>query len=356
MGIINGKQETIKRVREATPGDPSVYISIEAISQLPDDVEAVIVEVPFYQNFANDKDEKNSFSNVGTDTKPSYYPKTNLMYSIAEARGISADPNPLLDPLYEDVNISEMEMAQVPVIQKKKVGYTVKRSGTVIQDDGTTRACSHIGIFNAWDECTNLWATEEKWTEGYSKKGKYDNKYQSKWNRRLHFQEQLDKSPRMADSTSWLKCIRDLAGLKTGFTKEDLKEGKFYFAKIRRSEMVRKAETAARLACIAGGVQQQQIESPYEAPAAPQQPMTVTIVPEPEPVQDPRQTFIGNLEVYLLQGLVPADLVDVAGKIKDWLNGHADAVQDAWWSEAVKRLKAIEDRIPAELRIGHKIY
>jgi hypothetical protein len=378
MNKIFGEPKLIKRLTDAKPGDKTIYVNLDAIRQLPDEYEALISEVTF-----NPSNLKESFSDVGNGN---LMPNPDLMYRIAEAKGISGGDKQISVPMVEDIDINPMLMKRMddpPTMRKTTIGRSVTKFSTCLQEDGTVIRSSACNCeFNVWDRCVELWEAETAKTNGYdpsvvkkadngngfvetewydrasktTKKGQYWLKYETAFKRKAHFVAELKFAHSKAETKSHLKTIRELASLMTGYKAEDLASGSLVFARVRRSKDMIKAEAAARLSAIAGGVQQAQIESPYEAPASPQQPLTVTIVPEPEPVQDLRQTFIGNLEVYLLQSLVPADLVEVAGKIKDWLNGHADAVQDAWWPEAVKRLKAIEDRIPAELRIGHRIY
>jgi hypothetical protein len=379
MSRIIGNEETIKRIKEAQPGDACVYVNMEAILQLPDDFEATPAKVEF--------DPEKDFTNLGSDAKQSMYPSTRIMYLVSDARGISLFGQPEIELLYEEVNISEMEMVATPVIQKKKVGYVVKKTGYVVQDDGTPRTSGHIGIFNAWDECSKLWASEERWTEGYTKKGKYDNKYDTKWKRRVHFQEMLDNSLGQADTKAWLKCIRDLAGLLTGYTKEQIKGGKFYFMKIRRSEAVRKAETAARLQAISNGGSMQ-----LQASAQPQlsEPKSATFEPEPEPVttsapvsgttsdgvefsveedtpqatmngilaqiKTKREKAIYTLKHYLDTGMILEKYSSVTTSMIAWLEGHPTAETLASWAKAIGLIQAIEKDIPEQGQVTHGLY
>jgi len=362
MSKIVGNEETIKRIKESKPGDPCVYVNMEAIMQLPDDFEATPTKVEF--------DPEVDFTNLGSDAKQSMYPSTKIMYLISDARGISIYGQPEIELLYEEVNISEMEMVPNPVIQKKKVGYIVKKTGFVVQDDGTPRTSGHIGIFNAWDECSKLWANEEKWTEGYSKDpGKWpdgkkkENKYDTKWKRRLHFQEMLDNSLGQADTKAWLKCIRDLAGLLTGYTKDQIKGGKFYFMKIRRSEAVRKAETAARLQAIANGSQPQpgtaqprQLADTTAGNPIENQPVgtsdDLVLTPDPEPLTE-REQMHKDLSEWKKQGLIPdhiGDFVNVKKSVDNiiqFLERAEPEKNTEKWNKAKSVVAQIRATIPA---------
>jgi hypothetical protein len=353
MSKINGSEATIKRVQDAKPGDPCVYINLEAISRLPDDTEAAIVEIEF------DKDK--DFTNLGTAAKPILYPSTKLMYTISDARGISEHSKPEIEILYEDVNISDMTMTPTPVIMKKKVGYIVKKTGYVMQDDGTPRSSGHAGIFNAWDECSKMWAKEEMYSEGYTKDpGKWEDgnkrewKYNTKWKRQNHFQEMLDNAFGQADTKSWLKVIRDLAGLLTGYTPEQLKEGKFYFVKIRRSEMMRKMETAARLTAIRNGgqpqlgtMQPQQIAAPEQTTPADDFTLEVEVMPAE---LSEREQLHKDLSEWRAKGLIPALQVKSVDNILIFLERSEPEKNAPKWEQAKKVVSQIREIIKEETR------
>ena len=181
----------------------------------------------------------------------------------------------------------------------------------------------------------------------------------------------------MADTTAWLKCIRELAGLKTGYTTEDLKEGKFYFAKIRRSELVRKAETAARLTGLSRGANTQtaakalfgesdtmriglqelaaqEIEpDPFlEASAE-----TVIIEAEVVPQKSTRDILITVMEHYQAESLLPKNMITFTENILTWLHKTDDAEKKTdLWNKAIDRLRKIEETIPEKARVTHGLY
>ena len=358
MSKIKGKKESIKRVMEAKAGDPSVYVNLEIIDQLPDEYESVIVEIEY--------DIKKDFTNVGSDTKPSFYPTVFFMNDIADKCGISGYGKVDNQTIYEEVNESVMEMASTPVIMKRKCGYMVTKVAAALQEDGTLRPGSaRTGICNAWQECVNTWTKEEMYTEGYTKDAKYPSKYDTKWKRRLHFQNALDKAYGMADSKAWSKCVREYTGMQTGYSPEDLKEGKFYFSKIRRSELAIKTEAAARYAGLSQGQQQEPVNLLFAPTDTPQEPVNRTPPTEPDPFaedQEPEKTnqekFIETLESYISNNLIPENFTQYASGVLTWLKklDNAETADPGKWSSGIDRLKNIEAKIPEEGRINHGLY
>lgn len=350
MSRIKGDEKTIKRILDTKPGDPMVYVNLDAIEQLPDEYEAVAVKVTF--------DKEKDFTNIGTELKPSYYPITKLMYDIAEKRGISGVGDIDVQPLYEDVNISDMNMEKTAVLQKMKVGYKVIKQGSVLQEDGTSRLSGpRIGIFNAWDECQKLWVNEEKWTEGYSKKAKYDNKYDTKWKRKAHFQDLLDKAVGMADTTSWLKCIRECAGLKTGFNSDELAEGAFYFTKIVRSEKAIKAETAAKLLAISHGHYQSKPLYPMAVPLPEVQEIIPVKIEPVEREKDPREQMISIFCHYIDNDMIPDSQKASIDRLFKWVKTTPECANDEkLWPKALNCLRQLEETIPEVGRFKHDLY
>lgn len=362
MSRIIGNETILKRVSESRAGDPAIYINMEAIAQLPDDYESVIVKVDF--------DKQQDFTNVGTESNPSWYPKPPLIGRIAEARGITVDG--MTDEtisVFENVNISVMEMVPTPVIQNKKVGYSVKKTGSVMMEDGTVRSYSEWSTENAWEEAELLWTKEEMYTEGYSKAPKYPPKYENKWKRRMHFQELLDKAEGKARTNAFVKVVRTLACIKTGYKTDELKEGCFYFAKIRRSEMVRKAETAARLNALSQGITPPALQDatkqlfgkivePNEISAP------VDITPDPDPFSAPepapapvektkREIALDTLKKYIADNVIPEKHVITASRLLDWFSKPENDDTTELWNTAMTRIKTIEADIPEALRIKH---
>jgi hypothetical protein len=356
MSKIIGDAATIKRIQDAKPGDPCVYVNMEAVMNLPDDVEPVPVVIKF--------DPHIDFEDIGEEGKPSYYPTTKLMYSIAQERGITQIGDTITETLYEEVNISVQEMSPTPTIMKMKVGYKCTKTGATLGDDNTPIVRTHSKSFNAWDKCCKIWAKEEMYTEGYSKPSKYPNKYDTKWKRRMHFQKMLEHAWAVVDTQSWLKCIRDCACMLTAYTPEQLKEGKFYWIKIRRSEAIRKLETAARLDAIRNGgkspaltaAQPREIAAP-EATAAPDDfTLEAEVVQDEPPKLTEREQMHKDLTEWLDKGLIPKAITTLSD-IKDELPKYVSkiiaflAVIDAEkqvdrWKKAQRVHKEIKVTIP----------
>jgi len=346
-------------------------------------------------------------TNVGSEKNPSWYPGTKLMYDIAEARGIACDDVNGLEPYYTEVDLSRMEMTPAPVIVRKQTGYKATKSGRVQQEDGSSRVIVRDHIEDAWIECTGLWDKEELASEGYTKtvkdqygregyetewngkKSFHEYKYNTKYKRRVHFNDLLDKAMGKADTKCKVKVIRELACLKTGYTDADLSEGRFIFAKIVKSNAQIKLEAAARVNALSqGNGSAGASRALFGAPASPE-PRNVTPPPATEPTPtvrevvdamrtgepvetvaaiavkafagdiiatDQRAELIRVLTVYRDKKLIPEANADTSGKILGWLNATPKATEDAtYWPKALSVLAAIETSIELPLRISQGI-
>ena len=362
MSKIYGDENTIKRAQDAKPGDKSIYINWDAIKSLPDEYEVVITEVTF-----NTSKLDESFSDVGNDN---YMPSPALHYKIAEAKGISGGENSLNSAIYEDVNLSEMTMESVPKFIKMLTGYQVTKFSTVMEEDGTIRRSSPCTIpYNVWNRCVEMWMKEEETTEGYkdnlqkykivrgSKSWDLYPKYNTKFKRKSHFYSELKFAQQKAETKAQEKTIRELAGLMTGYRKEDLASGRLIFAKVRRSREILQAETAARLNALSQGVQEQpEAQKMLFSPSG----GTIEVVEETEPDTEPepsnRDKLIKALKFYLNEKTVELDET-VTGTVKimlKWLNDTPDAeTNDKYWDKAMGNLKKIEDGIPEFARFNH---
>ena len=98
MSKIYGDPDVIKRAEKSSPGEKVAYVNWEAINELPDEFEATISEVRF-----NPKNLKHSFSNVGSDSKPSWMPNPDIMYDIAKCCGISGGDSSIAESMIEEV-------------------------------------------------------------------------------------------------------------------------------------------------------------------------------------------------------------------------------------------------------------
>lgn len=377
---IYGDANTIKEAKAAKPGNQTVLVNWEAIEELPDQFEVKMVKVEFDPQHLD-----KFFTNVGSEKKPKWYPHIDFMYKIAEARGvIGSDAN--MQPIYEDIEIDELNMTQTGVIIKKKVGYSCKKSAYVLTEDGTERPSGErISIENSWENCVKMWHKEEKATHGYSPEivkdgeytyysktytgkhyftinGKYKNatplKYDTKWKRQCSFDEELDKAAGKADSKSKSKAIREVVGLPTGFESEDLKEGRFIFAKIRRSREILQLETAANLSRISAGKQAQEDPVKLLFKAEPDIVQDEKPESEPEPELEPaRDRLINALKKYIENDCIPDDKMGGINTMLEWLEKTNDAENNkTFWNKAIKNIKDLEKNIPEEFLIDHKLY
>jgi hypothetical protein len=366
---IFGDAETIKRAREA--GTANNYINWDAINELPEEYEAVITEIKF-----DPKKLDADFSPVDSK-KTTWMPQPQLMYRIAEACGISGGDDSNVEPLIEEVDINPMLMKPMdaePTIRKMIVGRKVTKSSERLQEDGTfLKSSPCTSSYNAFERCCALWADEEKWTEGYSKPNKFDNKYDTPYRRRSHFYEELKFAHAKAETKAHEKTIRELAGLQTGYKTDMLASGSLTFAKIRRSREILKMESAARLGAMSRGDVQpvRQLFAPDatavdDAPSTIEQsesdPFAVTDIPgvhdaEPEPKKTQRECLIAVLEHYWEEKLVPDNMVKETNNVLTWLNKNADAESKKdLWPKAINRLMAIEKVIPEKGRVTHELY
>ncbi len=382
MSKIIAEKGVLEYCQQAKPGNKAVYVNLDAIiNDLPDQFEVILSEVKFDPN-----NLENDFTNVGTKKKPSWYPQTDLMYAIAKARGVSGkSSDTITEVIYEQVDISEMYLSDVPQIIKKKTGYIIKKVSTVLQEDGTVMPSSvRHGVFNAWEEAITLWHKEEKATEGYNpkllkeypsgdkyyeylydgKKQQKSLKYDTKWKRTCHFDDLLDVSLGQADTKAHLKTIRELAGLMTGYATDDLKEGKFIFSKVRKSRGSLKLEQAAHLTRIAQGGQASPAANLLFGPEdeaennnisdAPPEPKEKDVTPEPTPEEE----LLGIFQSYVNLKELPDDEKQTAVKCIRFLESDPDKDDsyDRLYKKVIAGLKKVELKIDFGNTIDHKFY
>jgi len=387
MSQIYGDAEAIKRAEAAKGGDKSMYINMDAIRELPDEYEVLITEVEF------DKGKlKDQFADVGNDT---WMPSTHLMYRIAEACGICGGERSVSKPIIEEVDINPMlmlGMTEIPTVRKMTVGRSVTKFSTRMQEDGTLRTSSPCNSeYNVWERCAKEWADEELSADGYKDvqtgkykyydkdkwgdyvvKGKYSTpvKYNSALKRRAHFQGEMKFAHAKCETKAHTKTIRELAGLMTGYKREDLSEGKLTFAKIRRSREAIKAEAAARLTAISRGLTHgpapaallfgpEMEPPPVTNSVTPpvDEPVVDFVVPEEEPEKSKRDQLLAVLKVYGENNLIVPRYEDAAAAMIGWLEGNEQAEEDeTLWPKAVANLKAIEEKVPEEGKLTHTIY
>lgn len=390
MSKIYGKEDVINRAKSAKPGDMTMMINWDAIEELPDEFEPHVNAVKF-----DPKNLDKFFTNVGSDKYPKWYPHIEFMYKIAEARGVKGS-EVIAEPLYEDVEIDEMNMTTTGMLMKKKVGWVVKKSAEVLEEDGTMRTSGErISVENAWENCIKLWHKEEAATQGYSteivkdgeytyykkqytgkhyivQNGQYKNavpiKYDTKWKRKICFDEALDKALGMADSKAKSKAIREVVGLPTGFSSPDLASGEIIVCKIRRSRMIMKAETAAKLAYMSrgGGHSNEPIEllfnnDPKGIPEptinAPVEPLDSQPFEEYEPPKTQKELFIAAIDQYNQAGQIPEVMMETAEGMIRWVESQDKPEENVkYWGKALENLTQIENEIPEDYRIKHGLY
>jgi hypothetical protein len=376
---IFGDEDTIKRAKENNTG--TSYINWDAINELPDEFEAIITEIKF-----DPKKLDADFAPIDKDSDgkvKTWMPQPQLMYRIAEACGISGGDNSLVEPLIEEVDINPMMMKPMdaePTIRKMIVGRKVTKYSERLQEDGTfLKSSPCTSAYNAYDRCCTAWADEEKWTDGYAKKGKYDNKYDTPFKRKAHFYSELKFAHAKAETKAHEKTIRELAGLQTGYKTEMLSSGSLTFARIRRSREILKLESAARIGALSRGdtpkasalfsdkkaqlellqnaIKNAEKEIEPDPFATGTETVDVEAKPEPEKPKTQREQLIHILELYQGEGLLPKNMIKEIENVLTWLHKNADAESQAnLWLKAINRLKLIEDTIPAKGREEHDLY
>lgn len=325
---ILGNKDLVKKARKATPQDKNIYINWEALEELPEQYEAVITAVRF-----DPKKLDSSFTDVGGGK---FMPTTELMYEIAEARGISGGENSIAESVYEEVDINPMlckGMEDQPTYRKIKVGAKVVKFSTVMEEDGTLRRSSPCTqVFNVWDRCNEAWSKEEKYSEGYTKQGKYAPKYKTKYDRKAHLDSEMKFAMAKAETKAHGKTIRELAGLTTGYTAQELRSGELLFAKIRKSSQALKLEQAAHLSSISGGTVKQDHNLLFGT--EPEKNVTTDIEHEEE---TPAITRIINLiksTIELNHPAVDEKLSVDMTKCLEWLEKTPDAESGQYWNMA----------------------
>jgi len=266
-----------------------------------------------------------------------------------------------------------------PTFRKMTVGYKVTKYSTRIQEDGTSlRSSPCTCAFHVWNRCLELWTKEELYTEGYLKSGKYPNKYDSAFKRKAHFSSEMKFAQAKAETKSYLKSIRELSGLMTGYRTEDLSSGRLTFVKIRRSRTSIKMESAARLSALSQGHQPEpnllfadddivppqggtgEVTPKPDVTQTAHQKLFSSVKPEPEPNNSPttaREMMIETLNHYQKDGMIPDDMKTTTSKLLEWLNNTPEAENNQeFWPKAINILKSIDSKIPEEGRLNHNLY
>ena len=358
MAKIYGDQEDIKRAKAAPAGARDVYINFDAINDLPEEYEAVVTSIEYDPTRLAD-----NFSNVGSEKQPSWMPKPELMYKIAEACGISGGDESETVAMIEEVDINPMLRKPIdapPVYQRKNVGRQVsKRSSRLMEDGSLIWSSQCTAAFNVWERCLEAWSKEEMYTEGYSKPAKFGNKYESPYQRRAHFDSEMKFAHAKAESKAHLKSIRELAGLPTGFQSSDLTSGKMLFARIRRSKSVLKMETAARISAMTRGIEAQPAKHLLFGPDEVQDIAHEETIAQAEPIEDAQVQESQILAVFreYLPSIKDEKLKATAEATIGWLEQQDDPKANKnFYAKAIANLKLIEADIPEAFRLTHTLF
>ena len=363
MSKIFAEKGVLEYCQKAKPGNKTVYVNMDAINELPDQFEVVLTELKF--------DIKQDFSDVGSGN---LMPTSALMYRVAEATGISGGENSVTEPVVEEIDVNPMLFKPAdaePTFRKMIVGRRVKKFSTLLQEDGTLRRSSPCtSIFNVWERCMELWTKEEMYTEGYSKKAQYPPKYDNTFKRRAHFNAEMKFAHAKAETKAHSKTIRELAGLMTGYTAADLKEGKFIFSKVRKSQESLKLEQAANLSRISGGGEpspsanllfppdnelEEEMEEVAEEMIHEEDPFESEDVTPTEPTDE--EKLLGIFQTYEHLKELPADNIATIGKCIKWLESNPDQSKDNYtglWKKIIGKLKSIESNVDIEHQVEHE--
>ena len=348
--IVYGSDDLKSRMSQRSPEDKNVYINFDAINELPDEYEVVITEITF-----DPKKLDEMFSPVGGGN---HMPQPQLMYKIADACGIGGatdkDGNPVqivTEPIIEDIDINPMLMKPLDAaatLRRNIVGRRVTKISERLTEDGTMRRSSPCTCdYNAWERCVIRW-------------GENPHKFTTPASRKLDFDTEMKFAHSKAESKAFCKTIRELAYMPTGYKAADLAKGWLAFSKVRRSRMVLKLETAARLDSMRNGGHPQSIAAPQPrelaAPEATAQADELILTPDPEPLTE-REQMHKDLSEWKDKGLIPkriTALSDIADELPKYVakiipflevtdcEKHADR-----WKKAQRVHKEIKATIPA---------
>jgi len=311
------------------------------------------------------------------------------MYRVAEATGISGGDNSVTEPVIEEVDINPMLMKGLelePTFRKMIVGRRVKKYSTLLQEDGTIRRSSPCtSIFNVWERCLELWSKEEANTKGYDSsivkhyqdgnayyEYTYNNQikkkslnYDTTFKRRAHFNAEMKFAHAKAETKAHSKTIRELAGLMTGYTAADLKEGKFIFSKVRKSQEALKLEQAANLNRISNGgkaspaaailfpPEEDELEEVAEAIIHSEDPDPFESEPEDVTPTD-EEKLLGIFQSYEhLEELTEENKILISKCIK-WLESNPDKDAESYprlWKKVLTRLDTIELNVDFDNKI-----
>ena len=246
------RDDIFKKYGTPDPNKKNMFINYDAIDDLPDELEPVISEFKFDPGKLSEY-----FSNVGSEKKPSWYPKTDLMYKIADMCGISGCEKSIIEWISNEVDINPMLMkpfGSEPTMRNIITSARVTKQSKVLCEDGNFRLSSpESNEFDFFTRACLDFVSEEDKTNNYTTGKKEYYRYNAPKKREKRYLELKKFAIQQAETKAFCKTIRVLAGLPTGFETKDLKDGKLVFIKFIKSKRLQKMETAARLQAISQG-------------------------------------------------------------------------------------------------------
>ena len=165
-----------------------------------------------------------------------------------------------------------------------------------------------------------------------------------------------------AESKAYLKTIRELAGMPTGFQSADLTSGKMLFARHnRKDKAVLKMETAARISAMSRGIESQ----PAKAMPFPGSLLRLRKCPggcdradrADRRMLKSRRVRSLQFSVSTCRSIKDEAMQATAKATIEWLEGQDDPeANKAFYAKALKKnLKLIEDGIPEAFRLTHTL-
>jgi hypothetical protein len=252
-------EEIKEKYGNTNMNNKTVYVNWDAIDTLPDNYEVRFTIIKFDPTKLNE-----TFSNVGSTKKPSWYPKTELMYKIADAIGAEGLSEKKVEWITEEINVNPLILKSLimddATMRKIVVGARVTKQSKILREDGTFRISPpETNEYNFYDRACLEFLAEEERTNNYKKHEKWDNGnekaffYDTPKKREKRYLELKKFAIQQAETKSFCKTIRVLAGLPTGFQTKDLQSGELVFSKYVKSKRLMKLETAARIDAIRQG-------------------------------------------------------------------------------------------------------
>lgn len=347
------------------PGKKNVFINFDAIDALPEYLEPAFSELKF-----NPAKLEEFFSNVGTKKNPSWYPRTETMYKIAEMQGITGESTKTVEWIWEEVDINIILIKPLdaePTMRKIKTAARVTKQSKILCEDNTyrlsspetnefkifARAC--IEFLNEEEETEN-YTKQDKWPDGNKKKYKYDTTI--KRQRRLLELEKF--AVEQAETKAFCKTVRVLTGLPTGFQTKDLQSGVLVFCKYVKSKRLQKLEIAAQIDAIRqGNTQQIQDTSSLlfgdkqiEPPVAENEIFDVQEAPS-EPQVDEKTKIKNIMQQYLDEN---EEAIIKVANAKDTIVHYIQEYERLDIEKLKEMLKRIEEKIKGIKIIDHDIF